>query len=328
MKRLLIIGTGSIGERHTRCFLATGRAAVGICEPTDAVRKAVADRYDVVGAWSGLEEALQEDWDAALVATPANTHIPIARTLVARGLPVLIEKPLATTLEGVAELRTEAQDAGVLTAVSYNYRAHPALVAMKAALDSGRFGDILQVYGMVGQEFAKYRPAYASVYFADPEKGGGAIQDALPHLVNAGEWLAGPITRVCADAAHRQLPGVTVEDTVHVIARHGEIPANYGLNLYQKPNETAITVVCAGGTVRFEVHRQRWRWMTEADTPWHDEPTPLADRDAWYVYNAEAFLDALEGTAAPRCTLADGEQTLRAMLAVRESLGSGAWAAV
>ena len=78
MHRVLIVGTGSIGERHTRCFLATGRTEVGICELSNETCRAVAGRYDLCGAWDQLEAALAQSWDAVVVATPAHTHIPIA----------------------------------------------------------------------------------------------------------------------------------------------------------------------------------------------------------------------------------------------------------
>ncbi|MCA9419079.1 MAG: Gfo/Idh/MocA family oxidoreductase, partial [Candidatus Omnitrophica bacterium] len=81
MKKLLIIGTGSIGERHTRCFLATGRVQVSICEPNDTLRERIARDYTVEAAFPDLDSALEKDWDAALVATPAHTHIPIAQQL-------------------------------------------------------------------------------------------------------------------------------------------------------------------------------------------------------------------------------------------------------
>ena len=70
-----------------------------------------------------------------------------------------------------------------MAAVSYNYRAHPALAAMKAALDSGRFGKPKQVYGISGQDIVKYRPAYPDIYFADHAQGGGAIQEAIRRSV-------------------------------------------------------------------------------------------------------------------------------------------------
>jgi len=323
--RILVVGVGSIGERHVRCFLATGRAAVGICEPDAAKRNAVAARYPVEPVCTELEEALAAPWDAVLIATPAHTHIPIAQQVAQRGINLMIEKPLSTSLDGVEALQKTVAEKGLIAGVSYQYHAHPAIREMKAQLDSGRFGKVLQVYGLVAQHFPFYRPAYREVYFADRKHGGGAIQDAITHLLNLAEGLAGPITRLACDAAHQALDGVTVEDTVHVLARHGAVPANYCLNLYQHPNESHITVVCEKATLRFELQQHRWRCMTEPEGPWEDHVHKLNDRDAWYVANANAFLDALEGKAKPLCTLDDGIQTLRVNLAALKSADTQAW---
>jgi predicted dehydrogenase len=176
-----------------------------------------------------------------------------------------------------------------------------------------------------GQSFATYRPGYRDIYFSDRERGGGAIQDALTHLLNLGEWFVGPIDRVVADAAHQQLDGVTVEDTVHTLARHGKVLANYAVNLYQQPNEFSATVVCERGTIRYELHKHRWRWMDQVDGCWHDEVFDIPDRDTGYIRQASVFLDAVEGNSPPLCTLEEGIQTLRVNLAVLSSVDSEKW---
>ena len=58
-KHVLVIGTGSIGERHTRCFLATDRCDVTVCEINDELRADMADRYRLSGTFSDLDPALQ-----------------------------------------------------------------------------------------------------------------------------------------------------------------------------------------------------------------------------------------------------------------------------
>ena len=168
--------------------------------------------------------------DAAVIATPAQLHIPIARKLAEAGAHLLIEKPLSTSVEGVAELMATVRERKLTAMVAYVYRTHPALTAMKQAIDSGRFGRPLQLTASCGQDFAFYRPAYRQVYYARRATGGGAVQDALTHIFNAGEWLVGPIGRIAADAAHQHLDGVEVEDTVHAIVRHGTVLGNYHLN--------------------------------------------------------------------------------------------------
>ncbi len=325
MRRVLAVGAGSIGERHVRCFLATGRAEVGVCEPSSSTREGVAGRYDLCGTYSSLDAALLESWDAAVVATPAHTHISIATTLAKAAIHLLIEKPLSTSMGGVIELQLEVGTQKLVAGIGYSHRAHPAARAVKDAINSQRFGLPLDMNILCGQSFATYRPGYRDVYFADRAEGGGAIQDALTHLLNLGEWFIGPIDRVVADAAHQQLEGVTVEDTVHTLARHGALLANYAVNLYQQPNEFTATIVCERGTVRYELHNNRWRWMDEVDGTWHDEVFDIPLRDATYTRQAKVFLDALEGKGVPLCTLDEGIQTLRVNLAVLSSVDSEKW---
>ena len=326
--RILVIGTGSIGERHVRCYLATGRAEIGICEINNDLSATIAERYAISEVYSDVATALAQPWDAVLVATPAHTHIPIALQAARAGRHLIIEKPLSTSLDGIEELQRLVAEHKLVTAVSYNYRAHPGVRAMKAALDSGRFGRPLQLYAMVGQSFPTYRPAYREIYFADRSQGGGAVQDAMTHTLNLAEWFIGPITRITVDAAHQSLEGVTVEDTVHAMARHGEIMASYALNLYQHPNESHITVVCEKATVRFALHEKRWRCMTEPDGVWQDEIHELADRDTWYIHNANAMLDTIAGTTRALCTLEEGLQTLRVNLAALRSMETQTWQAI
>jgi predicted dehydrogenase len=325
MFKVLIVGTGSIGERHLRCFQATGRAQVSIVEIDAALRETIAERYRVQRAFADLNTALADRPDVAVIATPAPLHLPIAQRLVETGTHVLIEKPLSTSLDGIARLLATVVAKGVVAGVAYVYRCHPHLKAMRAAIHSGRFGKPVELIAVSGQHFPTYRPAYRDIYYRDRATGGGAIQDALTHLVNAGEWLLGPIDRVVADAAHQVLDGVAVEDTVHLLARHGTVPASYNLNQHQAPNESTLTVVCEHGTVRWESHEHRWRWMENPGDVWRDETSGAPERDALFIAQAHAFLDALAGKSAVPCSLDDGLQTLRVNLAALASLEQGAW---
>ncbi len=321
--RVLVVGSGSIGERHLRCFAATGRAEVGLCEIDNDLRAQVAERYALREVFASLDAALAKSWDAAVIATPAPSHIPIARRLIEAGAHVLIEKPLSTSLEGIPALLDAVLRAKRVAAVAYVWRSHPVLAAMREAINSGRFGRALQVLAFCGQFFPLYRPAYREIYYADRSRGGGAIQDAMTHMLNAGEWLAGPIERVAADAAHQVLDGVDVEDTVNVMTRQGGVLGCYALNQHQAPNEISMTVICQRGTARFEVHENRWRWMSEPGGAWNDQTFPPMQRDEWFIRQANQFLDAIEAKAAPVCSLEEGVQTLKVNLAVLASADSG-----
>jgi predicted dehydrogenase len=323
-QRALIIGAGSIGERHLRCFLAAERVDIAICEPNASVRQTMQARYGVALSFCSLEDALAEQFDLAVVATPAQFHIPQARLLVERGSHVLVEKPLSLNLDGIEELENAASGRGLTAGVAYPYRAHPAYAAMRTAITTGRFGQPLEVVVVAGQHFPTYRPAYRDIYYRDRASGGGAIQDALTHLINAVEWIVGPSTQVVADAAHLKLEGVTVEDTVHVLARNGKVATSYVLNQHQPANELSVTVICERGQTRFEGHHAKWSWITEVDGAWCEEGVIL-DRDTLFRQQAEAFLDAIDKRLPPLCPIKEGRTTLETVLAILGSIDSRRW---
>jgi predicted dehydrogenase len=325
MRRVLVVGVGSIGERHVRCFAATGRARISVCEVNAELRRTVAERYSVAEPFADLESGLAARPEVVVICTPAQLHVSLALAAVRAGAHVLIEKPLSAGFDGVTELLHEVGARGIVAGVAYVYRAHPALAAMRDAIGSGRFGEPVQVVATCGQHFPLYRPAYRTIYYNDRATGGGAVQDALTHVVNAAEWLVGPVTRLAADVGHQVLDGVTVEDTAHVLTRHGNVMGCFSLNQHQAPNETTLTVVCARGTARFEYHECRWRWATEPGALWTDEPCPPLERDALFIRQAVAFLDAVEGGAAPLCTLAEARQTLAVNLAILRAAERGTW---
>jgi len=324
----LIVGVGSIGRRHLRCFQATGRARLSICEINAELREEVGRKYAVQRRYASLETALADAHHAAVIATPAHLHVALATAAAGADCHLLIEKPLATGPEGIDALAERVKQRRLVAMVAYVQRAQPALAAMRRAIAAGRFGRPVHLVVSAGQHFPTYRPAYREIYYRDRATGGGAVQDALTHLLNAGQWLVGPIDRVAADAAHQVLDGVEVEDTVNVIARHGGVLASYSLNQHQAPNEITITVVCQNGTCRFDSPGNRWRWMTEPGGRWEEEPFGPAERDALFVRQADAFLDAMEGKSPPLCTLEEAIHTLHVNLAVLASAEQRAWQTV
>ncbi|MHC4444441.1 MAG: Gfo/Idh/MocA family protein [Planctomycetota bacterium] len=329
--RVLIIGVGSIGERHLRCFKATERADLSFCETDEELGRIIADRYRINSCYRSLEEALNDrpqGFDIAVIAAPSHLHIPMATQLVQTGINVFIEKPLSTTLDGIQELKDLIEKQGIIAAVAYTYRSHPALRSMKQAIESGRFGKPVQIVSVWGQHFPKYRPAYREIYYTSRATGGGAIQDVLTHAINAGEFLVGPVDRLMADAAHQVLAGVEVEDTVHVIARHAEVLGCYSLNQHQAPNENTITVICERGTARFDLNNACWLSMTEPGSEWNKEFTFSLERDDIFIEQANLFLDVVEGKAEPACTVAEGLQTLRVNLAVLAAAEKQSWQTV
>jgi predicted dehydrogenase len=319
--RVLIVGAGSIGERHLRCFGASQRCVMAVCEPLAARRQEIVQAYPVEVAAHDIDEAMAFRPTAAVICAPANHHMCIAAQLAENGVHLLIEKPLSTELSGIDELNMLIERNQLVASVAYVHRAHPALEWMKQQIDSGRFGKPLQLYAMGGGHFPTGRPDYQQIYYSQHKTGGGAIQDALTHIINAAEWLVGPIDRLSSDAGRLALEGIEVEDTVHVLARHGSVMSCFCLNQFQFPAELSITVVCENGTCRYEPEKNRWRWMTDPGGDWSEQRVDPFTKDALYLRQANLFLDAIEHDSQPLCTLLEAEQSLRVNLSLLKCNG-------
>jgi len=318
--KILIVGVGSIGERHLRCFKNTGRCEVAFCETNPSLRAEVADRYGCPG-FEDLEEALHTGiFSAAVICTPAPFHVPIAIKCVDAGLHVLIEKPLSTCSEGVDELIAMAQKANIEVRVAYIYRFLSAIRRAKELLSLGQCGLIRQVVVTSGQHFPSFRPAYRTIYYAKRESGGGAIQDALTHQIHAIEWLVSPAASVTCQAAHQVLEGVEVEDTVNLSLRlrDGTL-ASFALNQFQVINETVITFHGTNGSLRIELPSNRVGLVLRGEDTWNWEQLPPTERDIPFTDQALDFLGLLTGQVSHASSLSEAKQTLMANLAALQS---------
>lgn len=316
---VLIIGCGSIGERHLRTFLATKRASAVACDNRPQIRQAMTERYGVRAVDDWRTSIEDPEVTAVVIATPAPMHIDLARKSLAAGRHVLIEKPLSIGLDGTGELLAEHAKSDRFAAVGYVYHSIPAFRQAREFIRSAKFGAVRHAAVTTGHDFPAARPAYREIYYRDRAQGGGAIQDALTHMANAVEWILGPTTQLSCDAAHQVLGGVTVEDTVNVLARNGEALVSYALNQFQAPNESRLDFHAEHGSVRIELKPLRWGTFPRGATEWEWRQDPPAERDIMYIAQANAFLDGCEGRPNALATIDESRQTLRFNLAALES---------
>ena len=319
---ILVIGSGSIGERHLRCFLKTGRVRVSACDANGELVGRMAESYGVQ-TFTDWQQAVGSGFDGVVICTPAHWHVVMATAAVRDGAHVLIEKPLSHSLDGVAELLAERDRCRREVAVAYVLHVYPVLRAAREFLLRGEFGAVRQALAVTGQSFPFFRPAYARTYYRDRKTGGGAIQDALTHTVNWMESVLGPTDSVLCDCDHLVLPDVEVEDTVHAATRHGSAMANFSLNQFQAPNESTFQFNAAGGSVKIELNAARWGTLAQGQKEWQWHQGDPLDRDGPFVIQANAFLDQMEGREPRLCSLEAAIATLRFNLAALASADTG-----
>lgn len=322
MHSVLVVGCGSIGERHLRCFQKTSRVQVSGCEPNETLRATIGSHYGVE-MHADFEAALQTDIDAVVICTPPQFHVPMALAAMRAGKHVLIEKPLAVSLDDIDTLLALEKESGLHAATAYVQHVFPFLVEARDFIRSEALGPVKLVTLNSGHHFPTGRPAhtvhYSKTYYNSRATGGGAIQDGLTHSANFVESVVGPTDSLYCDCAHQVLPLVTVEDTVNITARHGDVLASYTLNQFQSINESVLRFICTEGSVKIEYHNQRWgiHRLGDDDWSWHD--APVTERDSHFIAQANAFIDQLEGEPRRLCSLEAAAQTLRFNLAALAS---------
>lgn len=322
-RSVLVIGAGGIGERHVRCFQATKRVRVALCEPNADRRQTICERYNVPGFTTASEALAADRFHAAVICTPAPYHPAIAEKCLKAGIAVLVEKPLSASREGLAALReTIASTSGVLR-VAYVYRSIPVIQACRALVQEQRFGKVRHVTLEAGQNFPTFRPDFQRTYYAKRASGGGAVQDFLTHMVHGVEWTIGPVVELACMADRQVLTGVEVEDVASLICRHRDgALSSFTINQFQAPNEVTLSYHAPGGSIRVELHRQRVGLAAQGSTDWEWRDVPHGERDTMFVAQANSFLDASEGMPDQLSSFDDACQTLEVSLCALTSSDS------
>jgi len=140
MKRLRVgvVGVGHIGSNHARLYAEISSAEFSAIYDVDLAKaNAIAKKYRVTPAQS-LDE-FAEMVDAASIATPTNTHYEVARSLLARGKHLLIEKPITDNTRHASELAELATRDHLILQVGHVERFNPVLSALEARLTHPRF---------------------------------------------------------------------------------------------------------------------------------------------------------------------------------------------
>lgn len=322
MTNVLIIGAGGIGERHLRCFQRIGAGLVGIVEANPERLASVSARYGcpAFSAWAEAEK--KGPWNIGVIATPAPAHVSLAVELLKSGLDVLIEKPLAVSLQGLDEL--QALEKSRTVRVAYVYRHIEPVMELKRRLESGQLGRPLSALVTCGEDFSLARPDYARLYYARHETGGGAIQDVLTHFTNAMDWLVGPAQAVQCLSGNRMLKNVFVEDTVCCAIRHAEgCLVNYMVSQGQAPKETSFTVHGEDGTLHADLTAMRIGEFRRGGKEWEWIRFEPCERDHFYDSQAADFLAACNGINGRSCSLDEAIHSLKVNLAALESSRSG-----
>jgi predicted dehydrogenase len=322
--RALVLGTGSIGQRHCRNLVALAQQ-VRAWDP-DPSRLAEATAIAGVSAAASLDEALAMAPDVALICTPPASHVDLARRALAAGAHLFVEKPIAHASAEVPALIAEAAGRARLLAVGLNLRCLPSLRRVKALLDDKRVGRVLAVRAEFGSYLPGWRPGrdYRDNYAVRADLGGGILLDAI-HELDYLCWLLGEAAEVFCAAGHvSDLAGDTEDLAETTLRFESGALAQVHLDYLQRAYRRNLQVIGETGVIG-------WDYPTHAVTVHAPEAPPETiavvdgDPNDMYLEEIRHFLHCIEGGEPPLVDGREGLRSLRLVEAAKASAALGRW---
>jgi UDP-N-acetylglucosamine 3-dehydrogenase len=144
--KVAVIGVGNMGRNHARVYSELGNVRlVGVADFNKATGDAIALRYNTK-AYTDYRQMLDEQRpDAVTISVPTIKHAEVALEVIRRGIHLLLEKPIAFTIEEGEEIIAEADKAGVKLMIGHIERFNPAVIALKKHLANGELGRVFQM---------------------------------------------------------------------------------------------------------------------------------------------------------------------------------------
>lgn len=331
--RVGLVGYGMAGrDIHAPLIAAAGGTVVAVQTRSPERVAAVGQELPDALAVPDLDAVLAQRPDVVVLASPSGVHAEQALACIAAGVPVVVDKPLATTAELAAGVVRAAEAAGVPVTVFQNRRWDPENLTLAGLLADGALGEVFRLE----RRWERWRPEPKDRWRenAPPEEGGGLLLDLGTHLVDAAVHLLGPVIEVHAELAART---TRAEDDVFLSCRHdGGARSHLGaLSLAGAPGPRTRVLGTAGAYVAttFEAEPTAFDDFADADGScgWlvrGDERRPVTRAPGEHADFYRLVAAALRGEGAWPVDPWDAVHVLAVLDAARVSAAQGGTVAV
>ena len=246
--KVVIIGFGSIGQRHCKNLLEKSNAEIFLSTKHNIKNFKNNKRIHNL---SSLEECLKNQPDIGLICNTSNLHVETAIKLAKNNCHLLIEKPLSNSLKNITRLLSLVEKNKIITLMGFNLRFHPCLIKIKQLLSKNKIGRVIYVDAENGSYLPDWHPNedYRKSYSSRKTLGGGAVLTCI-HEIDYLRWLFGDVKEVSAISGKFSDLKIDSEDLASISLRFkNNIIAHVHLDFFQRPAERNCKIVGTNGTL-------------------------------------------------------------------------------
>ncbi|WP_223068707.1 Gfo/Idh/MocA family protein [Paenibacillus caui] len=321
MIHFAIVGCGHIANKHIEAIQGTdGARLLAVCD-TNAERLEETRRLTGAAAYSRLEDMLESEpeLDVVCICTPSGLHAKLAIQAAEAGKHLIIEKPMALSMEDGQAILEAVRRNRVKAAVVHPNRYRPAIQHLKEALDRGIFGKLGHV--SIAVRWNRSQAYYDQApWRGTKEMDGGVLMNQAIHSLDLLLWLFGPIRQVCSMTDTR-IRRIDAEDTAVAVIRFesgalGTIEA--ATTVYESSLEESISVfgengyAVIGGVTAGWIKHWKCGLMSSKQT---EALIQDVERDPYGVPGhrriVEGMVEALRYDREPAVTVEDGLRSIR-----------------
>lgn len=334
MVKLCLIGAGKIAAAHAAAVdaLEDRVCVAAVVDPQASAASAMADRlgaksfasFDELQADSATADAI----DAALICTPPSARVQLVERVLARGWPVLVEKPLAHRLIDAERLSRLAGSYPQLPAgVGLCHRFTPAVDAMAEKARRGEVGRLVRVENV----FAATIPGMDTHWMSNPEvSGGGSLLDAGTHSVDLMQYLVGPCELAGAVTSHAWAGRGDSNATILLrgggggVAEASEPLACQIATGWAEPTRFHLRLTGERGALAYDFEKPEELNVIDASGECHVEA--VETHEARFTRQLEMFVRSVEAgrLLPPLCAFAEAARVMRLIAGIDDAVLSDA----
>lgn len=320
--KFLVIGCGSIGQKHIRNLKKLGIDVAG-CEMNISRANEVKKIYGIK-VFGKLQDAFKAECNAAIICTPTSTHVPIAIEAARRKMHILIEKPLSADFKKVDELTELAKKNRLSVLVACNARFLPSLSYVKKMIDNDIIGKILSAKVECGFYLPYWHPEsdYRKEYSARQRLGGGVILDDI-HEIDSLRWLFGEVKEVFCFADKVSDLEIDTEDIAEIVLKFKKgVVAELHLDYLQKTYRRFYEFIGENGIIILDFIAQSVKIYSAKTDKWTKKvfAKELKTRnEAMFTGELRHFVNCINGREELVNDISSAKKTLEIALACHKS---------
>lgn len=313
--KILIIGLGSIGNRHFNNLKTLGFKNISLVSSKTIKPK----NWDGFEVFSTIDLALQNSrYTHAFICSPTAAHVGQLEKLVSVKIPrIYLEKPISNNLEKLDQFKNLGKQ-GIQIFVGYDLHFDPGLSKVKSLLDAQAIGKVYSANAFVGQFLPDWRPYedYRKGMSASIEKGGGVMLDLI-HEFDYLTWLIGKANFVSAIYQNNKELEIETEDVADVLIKfESGITGTIHLDYHQRVLIRNCIITGASGTIKWDLANRKVTLIQEDKKEIHFDFSGY-ERNDRYLDIVKAFMK--EDSDDRICTFEQGLDSLQLVLASKHS---------